>query len=68
MSEIPKDIKEAAHEAMRNVDERGAHGVISKAILAERDRCLSIIAAIEPHNPSEAHLLETIARRVREQE
>lgn len=37
----------------------------AKAIVAERNRCLSIIKSIEPRNPSEAHLLETIARRVR---
>jgi len=42
--------------------------MIRRALLAERSRCLAVVTAIEPHNPSEAHLLETIARRVRGEE
>ena len=43
MTEIPENIKEAAYEAMRHVDDSGALGVISKAILAERERCWFIV-------------------------
>lgn len=39
--------------------------IIGAAILEERERCISIVKAIEAHNPSEAHLIETIMRRIR---
>lgn len=65
MSEIPEDIKEAAYEAMRHVDERGAHGVISNAMLAERNRCLSIVNGMEAHTTLEYLMLETIVRKMR---
>lgn len=68
MSEIPEDIKEAAYEAMRHVDERGALGVLSKAISTERARCIEIASSIDPHNEAEAHLIETIVRRMRGEE
>ncbi len=38
---------------------------ISEALTSERDRCLSIVKAIETRNPSEAHLIETIVRKMR---
>ena len=65
MSDTPADIMKAAYEAMRRGDERGALGVISKAITSERNRCLTIIQSIETRNAAEAHMLETIVRKVR---
>ena len=41
-SELPKDVKAAAYEAMKTVDELGALGVIARAILAERQRCADV--------------------------
>lgn len=41
-SELPEDVKTAAYEAMKTVDELGALGVISRAILAERQRCADV--------------------------
>lgn len=38
---------------------------MDKAMMDERRRCLSILKSIEPMNPSEAHLIETIVRRIR---
>lgn len=34
-------------------------------IEAERARCISIAQSIEPHNEAEAHLIETIVRKMR---
>lgn len=42
-----------------------ASTVIAGAILAERERCLSIVKDIETRNEAEAHLIETIIRRMR---
>lgn len=39
--------------------------VISLAILSEREACISIAQSIEPHNEAEAHLIETIVRKMR---
>ena len=39
--------------------------LISSAIMKERLRFFAILKAIEPHNEAEAHLIETIVRRMR---
>ena len=40
MSEIPDDVMKAANDAVNSaIDDRGAIGVIARAILAERERC-----------------------------
>ncbi|MBD9542982.1 hypothetical protein IB276_26405 [Ensifer sp. ENS04] len=39
---IPEDVKAAAYEAMKTVDDLGALGVIASAILAERQRCADV--------------------------
>lgn len=75
MSEIPEDIKEAAYEAWisawgmaHGLKETGGNAFylpIAQAISAERNRCISIAQSIEPHNEAEAHLIETIVRRMR---
>ena len=68
MTEIPEDIKEAAYEAMRHVDERGALGVISRALMAERNRCLTIIQSIETTSAQGKRVIDEIVRKVRGQE
>lgn len=60
-----EDIKEAAYEALRQVDEGGAISVISSAILAERTRCLTIIQSIETTSAAEADIIEEIVQKVR---
>ena len=42
-----------------------AEAVLKVAIGQERERCLSIVKAIETRTPSESHLIETIVRRLR---
>lgn len=39
--------------------------MIRRALMAERNRCLTIIQSIETRNAAEAHMLETIVRKVR---
>ena len=68
MTEIPENIKEAAYEAMRHVDERGALGVISTAIMSERTRCLTIIQSIETTSAQGMRAIDEIVRKVRGQE
>lgn len=73
MNEIPDDILKAATKACHDVRTAATtHGIPSQACSAamvaigqERERCLSIVKAIETRNPSEAHLIETIVRRLR---
>lgn len=80
MSEIPKDIMKTAMDVINQKSPSmnrqifsGLHATILKqaieavgeSINGERDRCLSILKSIEPMNPSEAHLIETIVRRIR---
>lgn len=45
MVDIPEDVKTAAYEAMKTVDDLGAMGVIARAILAERQRCADVARA-----------------------
>lgn len=69
MSEIPEDLRRAAVGALlaggytTRIGSVG-HDAISQALLAERNRCLSIVNSIEPHTTLEFLMLETIARRV----
>lgn len=56
MSEIPKDTRKALDE------------LSDMATAIERNRCIEIVKAIEPHNEAEAHLIETIVRRMRGEE
>lgn len=72
MSEIPADIKKIAIWALESTPfpyeyYRLAES-IANAILVERNRSISILKSIEPMNPSEAHLIETIVRRIRGEE
>lgn len=62
-----KALAEAGHGDINNVDLvlDEAIEIISGAILAERERCISIVKAIETRNEAEAHLIETIVRRLR---
>lgn len=64
MSDIPDDIAKAANEAwkLRAADCKEA---IAIKILSERKRCIQIVRSISPHNEAEAHLIETIVRRIR---
>lgn len=65
MSEISIEL---AMHAERLYDEGGNESVptiIAKAILGERERCAEIARSIDPHNEAEAHLIETIVRRIR---
>lgn len=69
MSEIPDDIKKIATWALESTPFPYEHcrlaESIANAILVERNRSISILKDIEPMNPSEAHLIETIVRRIR---
>lgn len=38
---------------------------MDRAMMDERRRCLGIVRSIDPHNEAEAHLIETIVRRIR---
>jgi len=43
MTEIPDDVMKAARDAVNSaIDDRGAIGVIARAILAERERCAKV--------------------------
>jgi len=43
MTEIPDDVMKAARDAVNSaIDDRGAIGVIARAILAERERCAKL--------------------------
>lgn len=67
---IPADIKttaQALYEAGCANDPIPLEiiNTIAGAMITERERCISIVKAIETRNPSEAHLIETIVRRLR---
>lgn len=75
----PGDIMKSAEDALDNAlchdveayggsyedSRKSAIKDIAGAILAERNRCISIAQSIDPHNEAEAHLIETIVRRMR---
>ena len=66
---IPKDIKttaQALYEAGCANDPIPLEiiNTIAGAMITERERCISILRSIETRNPSEAHLIETIARQI----
>ena len=74
MSEmIPDDIIEAVENgfiaedvtAKTRMELLKLTGVAGRLVLAERNRCISIAQSIDPHNEAEAHLIETIVRRIR---
>lgn len=68
MSDVPEDIKIAARECVNTsfADPLSPMAwYVERALLSERARSISILKSIEPMNPSEAHLIETIVRRVR---
>lgn len=68
MSDTPKDIKIAARECVN-----ASFGdplspmawYVERALLSERARCMKIAQSIDPHNEAEAHLIETIVRKMR---
>lgn len=37
---------------------------IAGAMITERERCISILRGVETRNEAEAHLIETIVRRI----
>lgn len=55
---IPEDVKASAYEAMKTVDELGALGVISRAILAERQRCADACRRLAEHQKQRGQLQE----------
>lgn len=65
---IPEDVKIAAYEAMKTVDDLGALGVIARAILAERQRCADLlrenhtIANGKPLDPAVPDILAAIEK------
>ena len=68
MSDIPDEVRvELAKDYVRQNFESGEPWsmTVARAILAERNRCISIAQSTEPHNEAEAHLIETIVRRIR---
>lgn len=71
MSDIPDEVRvELAKDYVRQNFESGEPWsmTVARAILAERARCISIAQSIDPHNEAEAHLIETIVRRMRGEE
>ena len=71
MSEIPEDIMRASLKVtvlQEHPDCERPELPIALALLEERNRCISIAQSIEPHNEAEAHLIETIVRRMRGEE
>lgn len=68
MSEIPDDVFRFAVAAL-DLSKYPAGTtnteILAYSVLAERNRCISIAQSIEPHNEAEAHLIETIVRRMR---
>ena len=80
MSEIPDDIMKAARDVINEKSPsmsrqifaglyatvlKQAIEAVARSIFAERTRCLTIIQSIETRNAAEAHMLETIVRKVR---
>lgn len=71
MNKIQDEIRKvaiAAFDAWCDSEDSENWHIASRGIISERDRCLSILKSIEPMNPSEAHLIETIVRRIRGEE
>lgn len=64
MSDIPLEVAMNAERLWDDGGNESAPTIIAKAILAERERCSEIARSIEPRNEAEAHLIETIVRRM----
>ncbi|WP_104662837.1 hypothetical protein [Ensifer adhaerens] len=66
-NETPLDIWEAAKRTWSVTTSAHSSDIddIAHALNAERHRCISIAQSIDPHNEAEAHLIETIVRRIR---
>ena len=64
---IMKAANECVAQFRWNNDNRW-HQFVANSLLSERNRCISIAQSIVPHNEAEAHLIETIVRRMRGEE